>query len=178
MIYEMKRPTIVEPWHPDILSRKFLDDMFAGRMDARRYIDINPNDMRGLPVMVKPGNIVKMRRSSGSAMGVVLETYLAEVWQNRNTEKIAQARPQAYDLMCMIKWTAKRRTKAEAGIDAEMISAGMLTVVSDESKQLKVKIQELQKKLLQVESSFGALNEYYAEFIKSETAVNVCNVSL
>lgn len=173
----LKRPMIVEPWHPDLLSRKFIEELFSGLTtnESRRFIEVNPSDIRGNPPLIKVGEIVK---SKSPQNGVVLETYLVERWLNRkggtwSADQIIAARPNSYEQHCLVKWLPKKRLK-DTFSEALIVPASSLQSISKEVDALRAKTEASLKKLKALEEGSDILASYYKEFVntpKSEIPV-------
>ena len=168
---DIQRPTIVEPWHPDLLSKKFFEELFKSNMNGNRFIEINPTDVRGLnggtskpPFNV--GEIIKTRKTN-SEFGVILETYLVEKWNIQSINDPIKARPYSYDLMCVIKWANKNIFKLDKKQETQIVPFGTIQSASSEIQSLKLKIESSQRKLALMEADVKPLMEFYSEFSKS-----------
>lgn len=154
---------IVEAWHPDIISKDFVSNLFSGKnkYEAKRYVEKNPCDVRGAPVAFVAGEWVGHKNKT--IQGVVLETYLTERWVNKDGKYSLKGRPHQYELSCLVKWAPKLRPKNSLP-ETEIISATSL-------KSISTQIKLLESKLKVYTSNSEKLSKYYEEHLREEKYV-------
>ncbi len=164
----MSKTQIVEPWHPDLVSKEFLNNLFSGRAkyEARRYVEKNPKEVRGVPATFHEGDWV-YEKSKPAVHGVILETYLTERWVNREREggtPSLRSRPYQYELSCLVKWVPKSRPK-DSQPETVIVSAAGLKSLTDQ-------IKTLENKLKRYTVNGTMLAKYYEEHKKQDSTIS------